>query len=66
MAAVAKRKWISPEVRRFGTFEANPRVRQDPRGKRRFHVPGPGDRLRFGIVADLEFSICPPRSPLRR
>jgi len=22
MAAVAKRKWISPEVRRFGTFEA--------------------------------------------
>jgi len=21
MAAVAKRKWISPEVRRFGTFE---------------------------------------------
>ena len=22
MAAAAKRKWISPEVRRFGTFEA--------------------------------------------
>jgi len=22
MAAVAKRKWVSPEVRRFGTFES--------------------------------------------